>query len=309
MMKVARLVIAGLSIGLLGACATPLGLEIQSARGLKAEGSKFNRALYTLYLNRAEVEMAENDHTNADLFARKAKAAARDELVLPEDLAEHTIPQEKYTELADARQRLMWVFDRGGREALPGQAALAQQSFDCWVEEQEENIQPPHIAACKRTFLGAIARVEPWVGEPAPPIEPFPPPTPVPMVERAPAPIPAPAPALRPSVPKSYLVFFDWDKANLTAEAKSILRKVAENARAISAQQIDVTGHADRSGPDLYNMGLSERRALAVRAELRRLRAATKGINVYARGERDPLVATPDGVREPQNRRAEIVLR
>jgi outer membrane protein OmpA-like peptidoglycan-associated protein len=54
-------------------------------------------------------------------------------------------------------------------------------------------------------------------------------------------------------------------------------------------------------------MGLSVRRAEAVKAELVGQGIGGATVDVLARGELDPLVVTPDGVREPQNRRAEIV--
>jgi outer membrane protein OmpA-like peptidoglycan-associated protein len=69
-----------------------------------------------------------------------------------------------------------------------------------------------------------------------------------------------------------------------------------------------VTGHADRSGSDAYNMALSLRRANAVKDQLVREGIAANQIVVVGRGESQPLVPTADGVREPQNRRVEIVL-
>ncbi|MBM3564582.1 MAG: OmpA family protein [Alphaproteobacteria bacterium] len=103
------------------------------------------------------------------------------------------------------------------------------------------------------------------------------------------------------------MVFFDWDKADLTAEARKIIATAAEDAKKGNVARIRATGHADRSGPDGYNMKLSMRRAVAVKGELARLGVAEKDIAVVAKGEREPLVPTADGVREPQNRRVEIV--
>jgi outer membrane protein OmpA-like peptidoglycan-associated protein len=56
-------------------------------------------------------------------------------------------------------------------------------------------------------------------------------------------------------------------------------------------------------------MGLSMRRAEAVLTELERNGIPRADVAVYAKGETDPLVPTPDGVREPQNRRVVIVLK
>ncbi|MFN4090443.1 MAG: OmpA family protein, partial [Alphaproteobacteria bacterium] len=120
-----------------------------------------------------------------------------------------------------------------------------------------------------------------------------------------PAPPPAPAPQ---QVVRSYLVFFDFDRSDLTSEAQRIVRTAAENAQAAQVTRINVTGHTDRAGSAQYNQRLSERRAQSVRAELIRNGVSEREIAVFARGESDPLVPTADGVREPQNRRVEIVL-
>jgi outer membrane protein OmpA-like peptidoglycan-associated protein len=132
-----------------------------------------------------------------------------------------------------------------------------------------------------------------------------PPPAPAPApAAAAPTPAPAPAPAVKPA----FIVFFDFDRSTITPQARQIIEAAAAEAKRTGTVQINVTGHADRSGANDYNMRLSMRRAEAVRAELGRLGIAAGEVAVRGRGEEEPLVATPDGVREPQNRRAEIVL-
>ena len=126
-------------------------------------------------------------------------------------------------------------------------------------------------------------------------------PAPAPM---APAPVVAPAPAPA----RSYLVFFDWDKADLTARAQQIIAEAAKNANAVKATKIDVAGHADKSGTPAYNQTLSLKRANNVAAELVRLGVPKAEIAITAYGDTRPLVPTAPGVREPQNRRVEIVL-
>jgi outer membrane protein OmpA-like peptidoglycan-associated protein len=118
----------------------------------------------------------------------------------------------------------------------------------------------------------------------------------------------APAPVVA-QAPKSYLVFFDFDRSDLTPEAGNIVRTAAANAKTGNVTRIEVTGHADRSGSDAYNERLSRRRAQTVQAELERNGIPASSISVQALGESQPLVPTPDGVREPQNRRVEIVYR
>ena len=124
-----------------------------------------------------------------------------------------------------------------------------------------------------------------------------------------PPPAPVVAPVAAPALARTYLVFFDWDKYNLTERAKQIIAEAAGASRKVQTTRIEVAGHADRSGSPAYNQRLSQRRADAVAAELVRQGIAKNEIAVSAYGESRPLVPTADGVREPQNRRVEIVLK
>ncbi len=123
----------------------------------------------------------------------------------------------------------------------------------------------------------------------------------------APASAAAAVPAAEPT--RSYLVFFDWDKALLTEKARGIVKDAAANAGRVQHTRIDVAGNADTSGTPAYNQGLSMRRAQAVAAELVKDGVAKTAITITAAGDSKPLVPTGPGVREPQNRRVEIVLR
>ncbi|HKU99080.1 MAG TPA: OmpA family protein [Vineibacter sp.] len=122
-----------------------------------------------------------------------------------------------------------------------------------------------------------------------------------------PAPAAPPPPAVGPT-PAQYIVFFDFDRATLTAQALTTIKQAAAAAKSGNKTRIGVTGHADRAGSDAYNMALSLRRANAVKDALVREGIPATGITVVGRGESQPLVPTADGVREPQNRRVEIVL-
>jgi outer membrane protein OmpA-like peptidoglycan-associated protein len=118
---------------------------------------------------------------------------------------------------------------------------------------------------------------------------------------------PPPAVAAAPSVPHSYLVFFDFNKSDLTSQAVSIVDQAAANAGPAKVTQLTVTGHTDTVGSDAYNMRLSRRRAESVAAQLEKDGIASSEIQIVAKGKRDLLVPTADGVKEPQNRRVQIV--
>jgi OOP family OmpA-OmpF porin len=128
----------------------------------------------------------------------------------------------------------------------------------------------------------------------------------------APAPAPmAPAPAAVPASPvsRSYLVFFDWDKADLTARARQIVAEAAANSTKVQYTRLEVNGYTDTSGTPQYNQGLSIRRANSVAAELVKDGVPKSAISIQGFGETHLLVPTGPGVREPQNRRVEIIIR
>lgn len=124
------------------------------------------------------------------------------------------------------------------------------------------------------------------------------------------APMPMAQPAARPAVPavpQSYMVFFDFNKATLTPEAKRIIASAAQDYKKGRYVRIMVTGHTDTVGTVKYNLKLSERRAQAVKGEFASLGVAEKDVAVKGVGKEGLLVPTNDQVREAQNRRAEIV--
>ncbi len=125
------------------------------------------------------------------------------------------------------------------------------------------------------------------------------------------APIPAPVPVVAPAPApaRTYLVFFDWDKADLSARARQIIAEAAGASTKMAVTRIEVAGNADKSGTPAYNKMLSQKRADAVAAELVRLGVAKTAISVTAFGDTKPIVPTASGVREPQNRNVEIVLK
>jgi len=122
-------------------------------------------------------------------------------------------------------------------------------------------------------------------------------------------PPPPPAAAVPVQAPaRSYLVFFDWDKATLTDRARQIIHEAADNSTKVQYTRIEVNGYTDTSGTPQYNQGLSVRRAKAVQAELIKDGVPANAITIQGFGETHLLVPTGPGVREPQNRRVEIII-
>ena len=133
------------------------------------------------------------------------------------------------------------------------------------------------------------------------------------LFQPAPPPPPGPAPSAQVAPPvaptSTYLVFFDWDRADLTARARQIVAQAAQASTHVQSTRIEVNGYTDLSGTAAYNQRLSVRRAQSVEAELVRDGVNRGEISIHGFGESNPLVQTAAGVREPQNRRVEIILK
>ena len=126
---------------------------------------------------------------------------------------------------------------------------------------------------------------------------------------------PSPEPAATVTPPpaveaaRTYLVFFDWDRADLTSRARQVVAEAARATTRTEVTRIEVNGYTDTSGAASYNQGLSVRRAQTVANELVRDGVPRQAIGIRGYGQTHLLVPTANGVREPQNRRVEIILR
>ena len=271
------------ALGVLAGCASLSDINnVDAVRGMDAAGgTPFNQALFTEYKELTLFEADQMyDWPDAGLFARKAMAAANNDVVLPEELGNWDLPDEHIGELTEARGRLMAALEATARVQAPVEAAHAQGRFDCWVEQQEENHQPDHIAACRESFYAAMEALEAAMQ-----------PTPTPM-----------------GAPEPYIVFFAFDSAEIDSGGMGIVDDAVAAAQRMGIIDFSVTGHADRAGSEAYNLALSLRRANAVRDALVARGILSQNISVAGRGEAEPAVPTPDGVREPANRRVEIII-
>jgi outer membrane protein OmpA-like peptidoglycan-associated protein len=104
----------------------------------------------------------------------------------------------------------------------------------------------------------------------------------------------------------AYLIFFDWDKYNITPEGEQVLELAAQQWKARGGR-MKVTGYTDTALPPDESQNLSEREAYSVSSRLRALGVPQDAMVLSARGQNDNRVPTGPGVREPQNRRVEIV--
>jgi outer membrane protein OmpA-like peptidoglycan-associated protein len=104
------------------------------------------------------------------------------------------------------------------------------------------------------------------------------------------------------------VVYFGFNETNLTDAARETLDAVIAAVNALGTSALSVVGHTDTVGSDGYNQGLSENRANRVANALSSRGVPAGGMTLAGRSENDPAVNTGDNVREPLNRRVEIVL-
>ena len=246
-----------------------LAYEVPAVRVMRPQGPEFNQALREGYLDLGNAMGGE--FADKWHFEFKAVDAAKGELVLPDAVESRWLAADRAEELAAARARLLAALDQTGRQAAPEPAAAAQVAFDGWLEQAVWSSEAD--LTCKQRFETAIAEVE-----------------------RALA-----------TEGDVYLVFFAWDQADLTPVTQAVLDQVAADYARGEPTRVTIAGHADRSGSEAYNQALSAQRARNVARALAERGLPQRALDVQWFGESQPRIPTADGVREPQNRRVEIV--
>jgi OOP family OmpA-OmpF porin len=277
--------------------------EVNALNKAQAGGSPFTQQLtaeYKAFSNYLLKDM--KDYADALHFARKGLASASGENVMPEPVNDWDLEAAEITELSDARARLVSAFDRGAREVIPGKSAVAQARYDCWIEQDEGSVNDTGKKGnldCKGEFMAAMQEVE--AALPAAPAAPM-------IDEGVPAPVGMMDGTGEPMALKEamYLVFFDWDRSDITAGAASVLDAVVKEVNNRGVARVNVVGHTDTSGSTAYNEKLAMRRANAIKKDLIARGISADKISVSGRGENELLVQTNDDVREPANRRGVI---
>jgi len=117
------------------------------------------------------------------------------------------------------------------------------------------------------------------------------------------APPPAPPPPAR-----QYVIYFGFNKCNVTADADTVLSDAAASAKQLGSVAIKIVGHTDTVGSQRANQRLSECRASAAKTNLVGKGIPAGSISSTGAGETQLVVQTGDGMKEPQNRRATIDL-
>lgn len=254
---------------LLAGCAGFTGQRyVDDLNAADLSGKSFGSALGREYRDLANFEWTDMmDYRDGQHYAKKGLAAAGGEDVLPDELAMRDLPEFAVADITNARERLMHV--RGAAGSRADLVAKAQASFDCWMEQQEENHQPDHIAACKKDFDDVMAKLGPG----------------------------------------KYMVFFKTGSAELSKAAISVINQAAKDAKGVKVKGFTVMGHTDTVGNPAANKKLSDARAAAVKSALAARGFTGKNIVVEGEGETMLLVPTPDATNEGKNRRVEFMYR
>ncbi len=285
-----------------------------SGIGLDTSGTVFMNGLYEGYEALSQERTRATDPLDGEHFNHKARRAARRSSVMPDEIMDRELIEADIPDLSAALVRLRTAYDRGGRTIAPELAATAQVSFDCWIEAAEGTNpdiglrthsawRQKDVERCRGQFEKAMSDLEAAsvfrltefrkpTGSAAAP---------------APAPAPMPAPQIA-AAPEPFTVYFAFDSAAVDAAGNGVIDDAVATADDLGIVDFSITGHADRSGAEDYNLQLSLLRADAIRLALIARGVKEGGISVAGRGEAEPAVPTADGVREPANRRVEIIL-
>lgn len=132
-----------------------------------------------------------------------------------------------------------------------------------------------------------------------------PPAPPPPPVAQVPPPPPPPAPMKKKMVLRG--VNFDFDKANIRADAVPILEQACRTLKEEPNVDVELQGHTDSVGTEQYNMRLSQRRADAVRNWLVKCGVSASRLTAKGFGESNPIASNETAEGRAQNRRTELV--
>ena len=211
------------------------------------------------------------------------------------------------TVIDDSSTEFAWQLLAGARLAITDNLDLGVK-YRYFVidgfELEAANGSPIEADFASHSVLASLTYNFGRKAEPAPVIVP---PAPTPVAPPPPPPVVAPPPPPRPTCNTGpYIVFFDFDRSDITAEAASILNNAVTAYANCGNARVMLAGHTDTSGRATYNEALAERRNASVRSYMTGRGVAAGQITGEAFGETQPRVPTADGVREAQNRRVEV---
>jgi OOP family OmpA-OmpF porin len=310
-------------------------------------GTPYQMYLAREYLDFAEAEADQYDWFDSGHFSRKGLKLARGEDVKPEIIHFWDIDKDNAPTLLQAREYLTQTLTDQVKESHPKEAARAQFLFDCWVEQQEEIWQTSHIAYCREKFYNTLDKLaalsagdmmktaqavpaelpaKQQMAEAPVDINSYPVDNDAQIAEPVAQPIPMGGPEVYSfagamerdgsevcdekciRMIEKRTVYFELASDDLTKRTQRVVSNIIAQLKNTKKYEITLNGYADRLGKEEYNMGLSKGRAQSIKEQLVAAGLDPNAITVFAFGEFDGLLDTPDEVAEKENRAVEIII-
>lgn len=275
-----------------------------SAEYYQPQERNFYNHLRGNYVSYADYKRENYDWMVARKFDSKAKKIEKGEVVLPMDVSDDEFVSKGVSalEFDGIKQRMSLVMNNGtSKIEYPEETANLQFYYDCWVAEENSSGKYSQMARCKQGFddtLGylefklliltkeqrkLIAKELDKTGDDN-------------VYEYV--------------KPKKYVVNFDFDSSVITDDASRVIWDLLNDLKKISGDYVvDVTGHADRKGNNVYNQKLSEVRTETVKHYLVENGVDESKIKTHWNGEIDPRVITRNDFKEALNRRVTIKIK
>jgi len=276
-MKVKTLLVIAVSAVALAACSKPdlpgstLGATFSAERYLNGEhgGSGFTGALAKEYTELGRrAAFKDTRWYNSTAYINKAQAAENGAEVAPWSPEALGVPADEDT--MKIYDELVAVIAENKAER-PAECARAQAMWDQWLEALRNDNGCPDPEDARAMLREAVI-------------------------------------ACRGSTESAFVVYFGFDRYDLTDRARQTLDATVAAVRKMSATALSVVGHTDTVGSLEYNQTLSERRARTVAQGLVERGVPAGDMTLAGRSWTEPAVDTGPNVREPLNRRVEITL-
>lgn len=232
----------------------------------KSAGGDFLDYLSLEYAKYGRREAREKDYKDARYFRELSKKAKAGHMIFPAEVSTRQIPTEQLRELINAHEKLNYHLSLGARNTAPYVAAVAQASYEAWLQEAEENMNDGDVDEAKATFYTNLAAM---------------------------------------NVPQSTtIIYFPTDSATLTSEARSKLNKMIKAMKASGVTDVALATHASTTASHTYNLRLTKLRANAIQSYLRKNGLKDSDVILRTYGEGDLALPTGDNVENKLNRRA-----
>ncbi len=287
--------------------------KIEKLKEMPDNVNNFSKALSDAYLEFALSEMNDmHDEVDAAYFANKGINAKLGQKVLPEKVNNWKIDKKYLQEVNLKRSELLKIINSDRAKKFPILTARAQLGFDCWLEQLEENWQTEDIAKCYNMMNSNMQTVSNETSSSNKKI------TKIENIKQKSKVTDLEITQIKDvkeikkventNVKQKFELYFDHDVFKLNLKMKNMINNILTNYNTKKETIIEIIGHADRSGPEEYNLILSKLRANSVRQHLLSKGVSEFNVSTYYYGETKPKLITADGVKEKINRRVEIFI-